>query len=203
MKRCGLTLFALAITLAALLLLASCTSNAPAPSPSPSAEATGSPEPTPEATAEPSPAPEPTVSTSADAGAYSPISASATIQYDGKDINAAPYYGPDNAILLPLQPLAEAMGWKVEKSTSSEAEALLLTSSGKDDVTIQYIPRPVGQNEVAGVVAKKGVTDIQLGPQLLYADGTIYVPEAFVSDALQPVEVSLDGSGLVTVKPKP
>ncbi|MDR0397296.1 MAG: copper amine oxidase N-terminal domain-containing protein [Oscillospiraceae bacterium] len=196
MKRYGLFL----LTLAAVLLLASCTSNAPAPSPSPSADAAATPEPTPEATVEPSP--EATVSTSADTNAYRPIGSSVKIQYDGKDINAAPYYGPGDAILLPLQPLAEAMGWKVEKSTSSEAEALLLTSAGKDDVMIQYIPHQTGQNEVTGVVAKKGTTDINIDPQLLFADGTIYVPESFITEALQPVEVKYDGSGLVTVSPK-
>jgi hypothetical protein len=187
--------------LVAVFLLASCTSSAPAPSPSPSAsaEATATAEPTPEAATA---SPAPTVSTSADANAYRPIGVAVKIQYDGKDINAAPYYGKDDVILLPLQPLAEAMGWKVEKSTSSEADALLLTSSGKDDLMIQYIPPSVGQNEVTGVVARKGEIDVRLDPQLLYADGTIYVTEAFISDALQSIEVTYDGTALVSVKPK-
>ncbi|MDR1262649.1 MAG: hypothetical protein LBK46_04045 [Oscillospiraceae bacterium] len=201
MKRYGLVL----VMLAAVFLLAACTSNAPAPSPSPSAsaEATASAEPTPDAAAIASPAPEPTVSTSADANAYRLIGIAVKIQYDGKDINAAPYYGQDDVILLPLQPLVEAMGWKVEKSTSSEVDALLLTSSGKDDLMIQYIPPSVGQNEVTGVVVRKGEIDVRSDPQLLYADGTIYVTEAFISDALQPIEVTYDGTALVLVKPKP
>jgi hypothetical protein len=124
------------------------------------------------------------------------------IQYDGKDVGAAPYYGPNDTILLPLQPLAEAMGWKVEKSAAGTAEAILLTQSGKDDVSIEYVAPSVGQNEVTGVAAKKGVTSITIAPQLLFADGTIYVDEAFISEALQPVEAAYDGAGLVTVTPK-
>ncbi|MDR1570099.1 MAG: copper amine oxidase N-terminal domain-containing protein [Oscillospiraceae bacterium] len=197
MKRISVAL----LLIAAILALAACTANEPpaaTPSPSPTAAATAEPSGAPEPSVEPSASP---AAASTDESVFRPFEASATLEYNGSSINAAPYRGANDAILLPLQPLAEAMGWKVEKSVAGTSEAILITKAGKDDVTIEFIPASVGQNQVSGVTARKGTTSVKIDNMLFYADGTIYVDEAFIDDALEAVDVTFDGGSLVSVKP--
>jgi len=171
------------LTAALLTVLAACTTNeTPVPTPTPS----------PELTAEPSPSPE--------AGAtFRPVATGAKLIYGETDVKAPPYYGANDEILLPLQPLAEAMGWRVDKSSAGNSEAMLITKPGADDVTIQYMMPSVGQAQVSGVTAKKGTTDLVVAGTLPYADGTIYVTVEFYSEALEPIDAEFDGDSTVRV----
>ena len=193
----------LLLTVALLITFAACTTSKtaePTPSPEPVATAEASPTPAPSAETVAEPSASPTVS-SMDESVFKPMVSGAKLTYDGKDINAIPYYGINNVILLPLQPLAEAMGWNVENSIAGTSEAWLLTKEGKDDLIIQFITPPTGQKQVSGVTARKGDANINVDPSLFFANGTIYVPAPFISDAMEKIDVSYDGKSVVSVKP--
>ncbi|MDR2505322.1 MAG: hypothetical protein LBD16_04365 [Oscillospiraceae bacterium] len=174
---------------ATLLAAAGCTSNEPAPEVSPSPSAAPSESPSAEPSASPSEQP---ADTSAE---YLPISANAKLIYDGKEVGAVPYKSQDGTIFLPLKPLAEAMGYKAETQTAGTFETLAISRDGVESLTLEYTPPSVGQNTATGVTAKKAGANIAAEDKLPYVDGTIYVPETFIDEALQAIDVTVDDSG--------
>ena len=181
MTRIGRFILAAVLCSCLIFSLAACTSNEVTPTPTPIV----SPSPSPEVT----PTLEPT-----GAEQFTPIGANIKLLFNGSEINAVPYYGPGNTLILPLHPLAEALGYKVDKATSGTRETLTITKEGAANVVLQYIPPSVGQSTATNATATKGGANIAVDGTLFYVDGTVYVPEAFIDEALMPIDVTVNES---------
>jgi len=138
-----------------------------------------------------------------------PLAIGAKTFWQEKDLNAVPYVldaedgrTGGETVLLPLQPLAEAMGWRYQRSEADGQEAVLLTKAGKDDIALSYAFPSVGEDLASGVAALRGTQEIPIDVTLPYLDGTLYVPESFVSQALEAVLVTIEGGTKVVVEPR-
>jgi len=186
MSRFGRSILVVTVCLCLLISFAACTANEPAPLPSPS----------PEVSAEPTPTPEPTA-----AEEFTPVGANVKLFINGNETNAVPYYGPGHVLILPLHPLAEALDFRVEKAMSGTRETLTISKDDVDEVVLQYIPPSVGQNTATNVTATKGGANITIDGTLFFIDGTVYVPEAFIDEALVQVDITVNETS-VNVSPQ-
>lgn len=193
----------LTIVLIIMLYLCSCTVNEPAPSPS----ASVAPETTPEVVPSESPLPTESAAPTEEPPAseakngYRPVTQGARTFFETTDLNATPYYGANNLLVLPVYPIAQSMGYTVSKANDGGTETLIITRAGHDDVILEYAKPTDGENEALNVLCKMGASNVPVAAKLLYNDDMVYAPMSFFNEVLGKVDVTVNG-GTVTVKEK-
>lgn len=130
----------------------------------------------------------------------------AAITVGSTKLSGKAYYpsGDEKTMLLPVVEVCKALGWQVEEPAGTGASALKMTRSGMDEVVVNFnMPATDSMGALTGVTATKGESSVDAaGESFAWIDGQLYATEAFISKAVQEIEVDYDGAASITVNAK-
>ncbi len=174
-----------AVLVLALLLVCGCTSNAPpAPTAGPTVAATAMPEAT-MAAAGPTAAPD--VQANADM---------LTITVDGKTLTDKGMVREDGEAWLPLEAVAKAMGYSVQKTPATPADGnneWTLTMQGQATGVVKVV-FTLKEMALSDIKISKGESVVTLENPLTMQDNTLYAAEAVFTQTMG-AQVTVDAAG--------